>query len=142
ARRRANTNVHYWRKAIVVPFWPFGCPFAEAVIAAGDEMINANGPIPWRAPIPFHVAVEREDFALGANIEVIGVAHSRRDEFDVFAIRIEAEQESAWRLFAGAEAVAIFRARENQIIGVIAMRGSRREIGGEFYEIAVDVIEL
>src|SRR6185503_16458630 len=60
---RADANIDHWRERVMIPLRPFRCSFAKTVVAAGDQMINANGPVPWHAPIPFHVAVERKHFA-------------------------------------------------------------------------------
>src|SRR5690242_16478557 len=73
AGRRADANVHDGPQAVRVIFRPIGRTGAPAVFSPGDAMNDARGTIPWQAPIPFHVAIEREHLAVRTEIEIIRI---------------------------------------------------------------------
>src|SRR5436309_6313374 len=107
ACRRADPDVERGRQAVRIPVRPFGGAFAKTVIAAVDDVIDANGPIPRRAPVPFHVAVEAKPFAVWTEIDVVGVAETGGEQLNVLAVGIQARDETSGRFFAGAKSVPI-----------------------------------
>ncbi len=105
-------------------------------------MKSADRPVPRHSPIPFHVAVETEQFAIDIEGDVVGVALAGGEQFRVLPVEIHADDETAGRLFAGAEAVAILRARQHHIVGIILVRRSRQEISRHADEVAADHVKL
>src|SRR3954467_6295624 len=86
--RRADADIINRRQAIEVIFWPLGGARAPAVLAPSDRMNHAGRAVPRQPPIPFHVTVEREDFSIGREIEVIGVPEAGQHELPFLALRI------------------------------------------------------
>ena len=125
ARRRADSDVDDRRQSIVVPLGPLRRAFAKTVVTAAHEMIDANRAVPWHTPIPFHVAVEAENLSFGAEIKIVGVAHSCGHQLNILCIGIQSEQETARRLFARAKSIAIFGPRKHLIVGIIPVRRGR-----------------
>src|SRR5437879_2455610 len=105
-------------------------------------MADADGPVKWQAPVPFHVAVKAEHFAVGVESKIIGVAHAGAEQLAILAVLVEAQNEAAGRLDAVAETVAVIRAREQLVLGVIAMGRIRRNVIGHFREVAADDVEM
>ena len=109
AGRAADADDRSGGQAVEVVFRPLRAPFAKSLIAAADGMEGADRPVPRRAPVPFHVAVEAEQFAVGVEGDVVRVAQIRRRIIpgscrpDPSARRIRRRQ------LAGAESVAVFR---------------------------------
>ncbi len=119
--RRSDADIQRRGQAVGVPIGPLGASFAKAVVAAADNVVDADGPIPGHAPIPFHVAVEAEQFALAVEGDVIGVAETGGEKFTVPAIGIHARHESARRLLSRAEPVAVLEARQQHVVRVVSM---------------------
>ena len=122
ACRRADPDVERGRQAVRIPVRPLGGAFAKAVIARADDVVDANGSIPGRAPVPFHVAVEAKQFAVRTEIDVVGIAETGGEQLNVLAIGIQARDETSGRFFSGAKSVPILHAWQHDVIGVIAMR--------------------
>ena len=122
AGRRADADVDVRGQAVGIPDRPFGRAFAKPVIATADDVVDANRPIPRRAPVPFHVAVEAKQLAVRTEIDVVGIAETGGKQLDVPAVGVHARHETAGRFFAGAKAVSVFHARQHNVIGVIPVR--------------------
>ena len=82
-------------------------------------MVDANRPIPWRAPVPLHVAVEAEQFAVRTEIDVVGIAETGGKQLDIPAVGAHADYKPAGRFFARAKSVPILHARQHDVVGVI-----------------------
>src|SRR3954467_15744547 len=98
ACQRTDADVKGGRQNIRIISRPLGGAFAEAVLAARNQVVNAGGAIPRHAPIPFHVAVESKHFAVTIERKVIRVAHAAGDYLPVLSILIAAQNESPRRL--------------------------------------------
>src|SRR5690242_3645203 len=74
--RRADADIDNRRETVGVIFRPLRAALAKSVVAAADDVHDPDRPVPRHAPIPFHVAVEAEQFAVGVERDVVGVAEA------------------------------------------------------------------
>ena len=71
------------------------CPtFAEAVVAAAHELVDARRPIPRRADVPLHVAVVGEQIAERVEGDVVVIAKPGGDHLEAFAVRRDLADEA------------------------------------------------
>ena len=87
ARGRAGTDVQQRRHDVGTVSEQLARRFAEAVVAAADEMIDARRAIPRRADVPLHVTVVREEIAECVEGDVEVIAKSGDDHLEAFAVR-------------------------------------------------------
>ena len=126
-RRRTEADVHRRGQAVRIIIWPFPRARAPAVFAAGHAMNDAGRPIPRRAPVPFHVAVECEYFPRRTEIKIIRVAKAAQHQFPFFSFRIRPQNVAARRDNSHRVAVRIPQARQQQVFLKIFVR----RIGGQ-----------
>ena len=74
----SSPDVDGAREAVEVIRRPLARAVPPAELRADRAVIDAYRAIPGEADVPFHVAVEREELAIGVEGEVILVAESRR----------------------------------------------------------------
>ena len=142
AGRAADPDDGDRRIAVGIVLGPLGAPLAEAAVAAAHRVEDADRAVPRSAPVPFHVAVEAEELAVGVERDVVGVALARGDELGILAVGIEPDDVAAGRLVIGAEAVSVLRAREDAVVGIVAMGRAREDVLGHAGEVAVHAVEL
>ena len=65
AGRAADPDDGDRRIAVGIVLGPLGAPLAEAAVAAAHRVEDADRAVPRSAPVPFHVAVEAEELAVG-----------------------------------------------------------------------------
>src|SRR5258707_8527057 len=104
---RADADVQSSREAVREVIRPLARPFAESEVRAADDVVDARGTIPGRAPVPFHVAVEPEKFSFSVEGDVVIIPLAGSEEVAVVRIRIHSENKTAGRLIATAEAIAV-----------------------------------
>ena len=83
-----DADIHHRRQAVGKILRPLGAAFSIAVFAATHHMKRACGTIPWSAPVPFHVTVVAEKFAIRVESDVVIVALAGGPEFRIFPIEI------------------------------------------------------
>ena len=72
--RRTHADIHHRWQAVSVILGPLGAAFTIAVVTTTHCMERANRPIPWIAPVPFHITVKAEKLAIRVEGDVIVVA--------------------------------------------------------------------
>ena len=142
SRGAADADVHRRRQAVVVILRPLARTLAEAMVRTARQMVHTYWAIPRRAPVPLHVTVKAEQLAIMIEGHAVGVALAARDEFAVLAIGVHAHHKSTRRLASRAEAVAILRARQHQIVRIVFMRRGRQHIVRHIHKIAAQHIEM
>src|SRR5436305_12452007 len=75
-RGRTDADIDSRWEAVGVILGPIGAAGTPAKFGARHAMINPRRPVPWQAPVPFHVAVEGEHLAVSIEVEVVGVAEA------------------------------------------------------------------
>src|SRR5438270_2366941 len=94
-RGRTDTDINDGRKAVRIIGGPFRAAGAPAKFRGEDAVADARRPIPWQAPIPFHVAIERKQLTLRAEIEIVSVAEPRQPEAPTGSVWVGAQDVAA-----------------------------------------------
>ena len=85
---------------------------SPAEVAAHRRVYDADGPIPRQTNVPFHVAVEAEEFAIGIEGGVELVAIAGGDESHVLAVVVEPPDRAAGSEDVGGVPVGVVEARQ------------------------------
>ena len=87
---RAAADLQDARQTINVVRW-IGADLLPALVAADDPVVQPHRPIPRQAEVPFHVAVEAEQFAQIIQAEVRRIPPSRADALPLHTVRRNAK---------------------------------------------------
>src|SRR5437867_12739775 len=90
-------------------------------------MVNARRSIPWQSPIPFHVAIEREHFAVRTEIEIVRVSEPGQDQFPFLAFGIGPHHVTSRRENADCVPIGIPLPSQEKIL----LRSEERRVGKE-----------
>ena len=93
-------------------------------------MVDPRRSIPRGAEVPFHVGVVDEEFAIGVEGEVVGVAIAGTPHIPCLAGRVGAHHIATRGEFAGGVAIAIPHSRDHQVFIPVG-RQPARAIGTE-----------
>ena len=138
---RAEADIIRRRQAVRVVLRPFPGAGTPAVFAANDTVNDPRRPIPRRAPIPFHVAIEGEDFALRVEIKIVTVAEAGENEFPLTALRVGAQDVAAGRENADRVAVRVPLARQQLVLLKIAMGRIRLNVRRNLRVVAIHHVD-
>src|SRR6185437_13370462 len=105
--RRADADIHGGGQAVFIVSGPLAGAVTPAELRPADAVIYPRRPIPRHAPVPFHVAIEGEQFVVGVEGDVVGVAEDAEHDFEVLAVGVAAEDAAAGGHAAGGVAVAV-----------------------------------
>ena len=128
--RRTGPDVDRCRQGIDTIGGPAAAAAARAQVGADGGVQNARRLIPGHAHVGLHVGVVREDFAIGIQGDVIGIAEADREDFPVFAIGIGGGDPTVRSQDAHGPAAGIPLARQEQIF-VPVWRGAAFTAGLE-----------
>src|SRR5205814_6094800 len=104
---------------------PLAGAAAPAELRGAGAMVDAGGPVPGHAPVPLHVRVEREEFAVGVEGHVVGVAEAGQDQLPLLALGVGAEDVAAGGQDAGGVAVTVPLPGQELVLPEVAVRGGR-----------------
>ena len=124
-RRRAEADVGIARQAVGKVSRPFVGTLPPAVVAAGDNVIDARRPVPRRALVPLHVSVVNEQLAVRIEGQAVGIAEAAGDHVPAFAVLVRADDMPRRRLDALVEHHAVPFARQQLVASVVAIGGCR-----------------
>ena len=140
--RAAQPDFDERRQRILVPGGILATVAAIPEVGAARHPEHAHRPIPGHAELRLHVAVEREDLAVGVPVEVQRVAHAAGEQMEVLAVEGGPGDGSARRLLV-AETVGLRPEQRNDaVVRVVAMRRVRRHVGRRHHAVAVDDVEV
>ena len=115
ADRRALAHINNGRQAIDPVGRPVAGAVAPAEFAAAGGVAHPSGPIPGQAHVGLHVGIVGEDFAVGVQRHVVGIAKADGQQFPLLAVGIGGGDPSAGGHHADAEAAGIPLAGEQQV---------------------------
>lgn len=95
ACRASDADVHGRGKTVLIILGPLRAALAESLVAAADGMEHAHGPVPWAAPVPFHVAVEAEEFTIRIEGDVVVVALACGEQLRILTVQIHSQHVAA-----------------------------------------------
>ena len=127
AGRRTDADIEEAAEAIEVEGRPNAGARTPAELRRARAVVEANGTIPRHAPVPFHVAIEGEQLAIGIERDVVGVAETAEHQLPGLALRIGADDVAAGRQNSGRVAVAVPLSRQQEILAIVAQRRARRD---------------
>ena len=115
AHGRARADVDQGRQAIGIAGGPLAGAAAPAEFAAAGRMVHSRGAIPRRSKIPFHVGVVDEEFAVGVEGHVIGVAVARAPDLPGLPLGVGADDVAAGGEDADRMAAGVPHPRDEQV---------------------------
>ena len=89
-------------------------------------MNDARRAIPGQAPVPFHIAIEREQLALGIEIEIVGIAKTGKHQLPFFTLGIGSQDVTAGSKDSHGVAARIPLAWQQQFFVKILVRRARQ----------------
>src|SRR5439155_21344563 len=123
--RRADADVHDGAHGVGVVVGPLAGAVAPAELGRADAVVDADRPVPRHAPVVFHVGVEAEQFAVGVEGDVVGVAESSEHQLPLLAVGIGAEDVAAGCHLAGGVAAGVGQAGKQEVFAVVPVRAGR-----------------
>ena len=115
AHGRPWADIDQGRQAIGIAGGPLAGAAAPAEFAAAGRMVYPRGAIPRRSKIPFHVGVVDEEFAVGVEGHVVGIAVARAPDLPGLPRRIGADDIAARGEDADRMAAGVPHPRDEQI---------------------------
>ena len=132
ADRRPGADVDERRQAVGKRGRPLAAAAPPAQVAAAGRMVDPRGAVPGSAEIPLHVGVVQEEFAVGIEGHVVGVAIPGRPDFPRPAVGIGARHVTAGGEQANGMPVGVPHPR-NDLILIPVRRQPAGAIGRELH---------
>ena len=113
---RPGADVDERRQAVRERVGPLATARTPAELAATGGMIDAGRSVPRRSKIPLHVGVVDEQFTIGVERHVVGVAVAGRPDFPGLPVGVGAHHVAAGGEHAGGVAVGVPHASDDLIL--------------------------
>lgn len=138
--RAAKSDILNRRESVLVISRQLPAAAAVTKIAAVYGMIESCWAVPGQSPVPFHIAVEADDFSVGVESKVIGIALAGGKSHRVLSIKIHPMNGAAGRQFARHETA--FTSRNSAVVGKVAHGRIGRRVNRLRDLIADDDVEM
>ena len=132
AHRRSRSDVDQGRQAVGKTGWPLAAAAPPAQFTPAGRMVHSGGPIPRRAKVIFHVGVVDEEFAVGVERHVVGIAVATAPDLPRFAIAVRAHHVAARRENPDGMTVGVPHPRDQLVFVPVGWK-TARAIGGQFH---------